>query len=89
MFVFHGHTATPITCIFHGGQFILAHMRVFCLVRSAKTTIFRLATGVTQMPGRIRNRTTIFTGISHNNVPPISDYRLLTYSINKVAIFNV
>ena len=60
MILFHGHTATPITCIFHGGQFILAHMRVFCFVRSAKTTIFRLATGITQMPGRIRNRTTNF-----------------------------
>jgi hypothetical protein len=42
-------------------------MRVFYFMRSAKTTTFRLTTGVTQMSGRIRYCTTIFTSISHND----------------------
>jgi hypothetical protein len=70
MTLFHGHTAAPFAYILHSGQFILAYVLGIYLVSAAKAAIFRIAAGIAQMPGRIRHRTTIFTGISHNNVPP-------------------
>jgi len=67
MVLLHGNTATRFTYVFHGRQFIFAHVLGVCFGNTAEAAIFRLAAWVTQMPRLIRNRTTIFTGISHIN----------------------
>jgi len=80
MVLLHGHTATRFTYIFHGGQFIFAHVLGICFGSAAEAAIFRLAARVTQMPRRIRHRTTIFTGIRHNNTS-------FSMSANKMGFF--
>jgi hypothetical protein len=70
VFFFHGHPAASFAYILHGSQFILTHVFGINLGSAAKAAIFRIAARIAQMTGRIRHRATIFTGISHNNVPP-------------------
>jgi hypothetical protein len=70
VFSFHGHTAAPLAYILHGRQFILAHVFGINIGSAAKAAIFPIAARIAQMTGRIRHRAAIFTGISHNNVPP-------------------
>jgi hypothetical protein len=70
VFFFHGHPAASLAYILHGSQFIFTHVFGVNLGRTAKAAIFRIAAGIAQMTGCIRHRTAIFTGISHNIIPP-------------------
>jgi hypothetical protein len=70
VFFFHGHPAASLAYILHGSQFIFTHVFGINLGSTAKAAIFRIAAGIAQMTGCIRHRTAIFTGISHNIMPP-------------------
>jgi hypothetical protein len=85
MFLFHSYTAACFAHILHGRQLILAHVFGIYLRRTAKTAIFRIAARITQMPGRIRHRAAIFTGISHINIPPFLNSQT---TWNKINIFH-
>jgi hypothetical protein len=70
VFFFHGYPAASLAYILHGSQFVFTHVFGINLGSAAKAAIFRIAAGIAQMTGRIRHCTTIFTGISHNIIPP-------------------
>ena len=69
MFFLQGYPATSTTNVFHCRQFVLANMFGIYFRRPAETAFGFITAGVAQMPGRIRYRTTIFTGIGHG-IPP-------------------
>jgi hypothetical protein len=68
----HSHSAASPTTIFHGCQFVLAHVYGIDLSFTAKTAFGLVSTGVTQVSGRIGHRAAILTSISHDLPPFIS-----------------
>ena len=68
MFVFHGHTATPATYIFHGGQFILAHMGGILIRGAAEAALSRITAGVAQMAGFTGHGNAVGTCIRHKKL---------------------
>jgi hypothetical protein len=69
MTLLHSHSSATGTDIFHGCQFILAHMGGINLRSATKTALARIPAGVAQMSRLLRYRTTILTSICHDSTP--------------------
>jgi hypothetical protein len=69
MTLFHCHSPATGTDIFHGRQFILAHMGVINLGGATETALACIPTGVAQMPRLLRYRATILTSVCHKCTP--------------------
>ncbi len=69
MTLFHSHSPATGTDIFHGRQFILAHMGGINLGGAAETALACIPTRVAQMPRLLRYRATILTSICHETTP--------------------
>ena len=66
---FHGHTSTTFTDIFHGGQFVFAHMSGIHRRGSAKAALLLVTTGIAEMTGFVRYGAASFACISHDGSP--------------------
>jgi hypothetical protein len=66
---FHGHTSTTFTDIFHGGQFVFAHMSGIHGRGSAKAALLLVSTRIAEMTGFFRYGAASFTCISHDGSP--------------------
>ena len=69
MALFHGHAAAALTDIFHGAQFIFAHMPGCHTGSSTKTAIGRISAGIAQMSRFVCYCTTILTSMCHCSPP--------------------
>jgi hypothetical protein len=69
MALLHGNPSASLTDIFHGSQFILAHMLGICLGHTTETAFSLIPTRVTKMTRFISQCTTILTSICHDNPP--------------------
>jgi hypothetical protein len=81
---FHGHTSTAFTNIFHGGQFVFAHMSGIHGRGSAKAALLLVSTRIAELTGFFRYGAASFTCISHDGSPFIDSdgYRDLTKSFH-------
>lgn len=61
----HGDPATTRAGIFHGRQFIPAHVFGIRFGGAAKTALGRISTGIAQMSRFTCNRSAIFTRVCH------------------------
>ena len=61
----HGDPTATRAGIFHGCQFVPAHMFCIRLGRAAKTALGRISTRIAQMSRFTCNRSAILTGVSH------------------------
>jgi hypothetical protein len=69
MTLFHSHSPATGTDIFHGRQFILAHMGGIDLGGATETALACIPTGVAQMPRLLRYSATILASICHASSP--------------------
>jgi len=63
MAFFHGYSATSLTYIFHGRQFITAHVSGIDVKNPAKTTVGLVSAGIAQMSRFVCDRSAIIASI--------------------------
>jgi len=73
MTFFHGHTPASGADVFHGCQFIFAHVNRIDGGCSAKAALGFVAAGTAQMAGLFSHGAARLTGIGHFDSPLFSD----------------
>ena len=69
MFFLHGDPSAPLAHIFHGTEFLFAHVFGVGGRRSTEGALALIAARVAQMTRIVRYRTTILAGVSHRLSP--------------------